>query len=935
MGNAPRFELIASDGRTWSTDLLRGQSFVLVFHTGAFTEASQAILDRAPPDGVVLVLGPDAVPAQRAWLKKIGRPHPCARDAGALASAYGMPTGGIVTVLNDGTIAGPAAAPHTPPANAPANTRPLEVVQLPADPAQVDPPSADAPTEHPAEDAPPVSVPEEIGPTATDTEFAPIPTAPADGPAAPPPLEDADSTDADPTEASPVHPAAAAPPPPTPALATAAADPLGLVPADGSNERSPPPLARPSTVARKLPPGARPAPPPPPTPPAFGGRDLLLVALGIFVGAGVTWMLMRPAPPPAPKEKTGAVAPVSPPPPVAGTPGASALTVVEEDLSILNLSLTEDGGGLTGFGDTDANNGIPDGWRYNLKSGKLSFEKSPPRDGQEWVTVRYDQGTAANLLSRHVPAKEGETFVLTASLDTGEGTPLHPGAFGIAFFRGQEFLDWGLHRVENEFPGAQAIEIRATAPAGTDMMRVRWHFMEDAKKPGGTFSFAVPIVKRLTAQSRTRTFPLKHIFLLTVETFRSDHTTMRGYARATTPNLARIAEEGAYLDRHYVQAPYTRPSLSSLVTSQFPASLGVRDNVDFLPSTATTVSERFAEGGYVTAAFLAQYVLSQHYGFNQGFHYFYNYKNDTPGEEVWNAFQPWFKEHAPDNTFTWVHLFDPHGPYHPSDERRARFEGDALYNADDQKLTPGKGAATGMFVPAYVYDEGELERRHYVAGYDAEISGIDEQIGAFIDSLKSAGIANESMVVVTADHGESMTDHDRWFCHGNLYEHDLRVPMIVWAPGRVKPGTRIDARTTHLDIVPTLLDYAGVPLTGRVNGTSMRPLLDGSGGPTHTFSFAGVGKAEKEQIAILGDGPLKVIVDHQGVPVEVYELAKDPEERTNLVATRAAEAADVAKRFRAWLESETAGGPAAAPVQLGRELAPDERERLKALGYIE
>ncbi len=855
MGTAPAFDLPSSDGRTWTLEALRGQPFVLVFHAGAFTVAGRAIVERAPTEGVILVIGPDALPAQGAWLKKLGRPGPCARDGGALAAAYGVPGGGIVVVDADGNLPGTAS---------------------------------------PA-----------------------VETAP---PEPPPPL--------------PVEPPAPAAPPPVAAL------PIPPTPARVPNWRSIPepeaerPLPRASTVARNLPPAARsPAPPPPPAP--RGLRDLLLVALGIFVGGGVVWMLMRTPTPTTPKVSKVEAEPEAAGPAAPGAAHPGALEVIEEGLPILNLSLTEDGGGLTGFGDTEAGNGIPDGWRVNVKSGNVRFEKSPPRDGQEWVTVSYAQGTNANLLSRHVPTKEGETFVLTGALDTGEGTLLHPAAFGIAFFRGQEFLDWGLHRVENEFPGIQKIEIRATAPAGTDTVRVRWHFMEDSKKPAGSFSFAVPVLERLTARSRTVSFPLKHIFLLTVEAFRSDHTSIRGYARETTPNLARIAAEGAWLDRHYVQAPYTRPSLSSMVTSLFPASLGVRDNVDFLPDTAVTMAERFAAGGYVTAAFLAQYVLSQHYGFNQGFHYFYNYKNDTPGEEVWGAYRPWFTDHAPDNTFTWVHLFDPHGPYHPTEARRAKFEGDALWTADDQTLTAGKGAATGRFVPDYVFDEGQLLRRHYVAGYDAELNGIDEQIGAFIDGLKAAGIAEQSMVVITADHGESMTDHNRWFCHGNLYEHDIRVPMIVWAPGRVKPGTRIDQRTTHLDIVPTLLDYAGVPLEGRVHGESMRALLDGSGVPTHTFSFSGVGKAEKEQIAIVGDGPMKVIVNDKGVPVEVYDLTRDPDELRNLIDAKASEAADIARRFHDWLATETAGGPVSAPVQLGRELAPDERERLKALGYIE
>jgi len=852
MGNAPDYALLASDGTTWTPASRRGRRLLLVVHAGAFTPAAAALVAGLPAGEDVLVVGPDAVPAQVAWLKQLGCVAPCARAPAGLGVSLGLPQGGLVWLDAAGERCGRDWSP----------------------------------------------LPEPVVPQPTATPSEPVQTA------SPPP-------------APPPEPPAPPPePPPTPRAAPITA-------------------ARPTAGAFPPRAAARPEPEPLPPPPSRGGlRDLLLVGLGVGVGAGGVWLLTRPTPPAAPEPAAPPAAEVAPAPPTSvGAPDPKVLEVVEEGLPILNLSLTEDGGSLQGFGDTEARNGIPDGWRVNTKRGKASFAKSAPRDGQEWVDVRYDAATGANFLSRHVPAEEGETFVLTTTLDTGEGNPLHPVSFGVAFFNGQEFLDWALHRVESEFAGPQPIEIRATAPAGTTMMRVRWHFMDDEKKPAGRFSFAVPIVKRLSARSRSADFPLEHIFLLTVETWRSDHTTMRDYARDTTPRLAELAREGAWLDRHYVQAPYTRPSLSSMVTSMFPASLGVRDNVDFLPASALTVAERFAEGGYVTSAFLAQYVLSQHYGFNQGFHYFYNYKNDTPGEVVMDAFGPWWEAHREDNTFTWMHLFDPHGPYRPTPERRARFEGDAVWSRDDMTVKAGKGNATGKFVPAYVHDEGKLERRHYVAGYDAEIYGIDEQIGAFIDGLKKAGLAERSLVVVTADHGESMTDHGRWFCHGNLYEHDTRVPMLVWAPGRVKPGTVVTQRTSHLDIVPTLLDYAGVPTTGTVAGASMRGLLDGGTRATADFTFTGVGKGEKEMIAVLDDGPLKVIVDHTGKPVEAYDLAKDPQELDDLVDTRAAEAADLAARFRTWFQAN--GGASPAPAQAERELSKEETEKLQALGYLE
>lgn len=620
-------------------------------------------------------------------------------------------------------------------------------------------------------------------------------------------------------------------------------------------------------------------------------------------------------------------------PALAGSAPPSPLKVVSNPVAIPNAALTIDSGEALGFGDAVAKNGLPDGWRAALRAGGVAWtagtEKGAP------TTAAYQAGTEGGLVSKGEPATPGETWVLRTRLDPGP-TRKQPATVGIAFLKGQELLDYALHRVETEFPGLQDVDIRATAPAGTDTVRARWVF--SAKdKPAGSFQFTPLTLERMSATSRERALALPHIFLITIETFRFDHSSAYGYSRATTPNLARIASEGAIGTRHIVQAPYTRPSLSSMVTSRYPASLGITENIPPLPASATTMAELFASGGYVTAGFVAQFLLSAHYGFNQGFHYFYNHPNDTNVDTVYGDFLPWSESHLPDNTFVWSHLFDPHGPYRPPEEFSKPYEGDAVWQADTQQLKPGTGKLTGEFIPAYVEEPGQAERRQYVARYDGEISYVDARLGKLIDWINAKGIADKSLVIITADHGESMTDHGRYFAHGSLYDHDLHVPLVVWAPGRVKAGTVLKDRTTHLDLLPTMLDYAGMPIPKNLKGSSLRGAIEKGEKAKQPFSVAVVGQGEEEQLAVYSDDPLTVFVNLKGEPTEAYELANDPGQLKNLIESRRTDAERIAGAFRTWMAAQLKDdAPKPKPKSTPKpKLTDEETEQLRALGYLE
>lgn len=608
---------------------------------------------------------------------------------------------------------------------------------------------------------------------------------------------------------------------------------------------------------------------------------------------------------------------------------AGPLVVRTEDLSVANAGLVVDVGADFGFGNTTAGDGRPDGWAADFATGGVTIS---PVAGKARVAIA--PGTSGTLCAKPIPVVQGRTLLLTTAVrgeaDLGDVTALHMRILGEKgeIYTARRRFDTGDH-------GWEAVEIRATAPAGAREATLCLDVRMLTPKTGGALQLAPLQLVQIEAESRSARLPLARVILISVETFRWDHMHRAGYARATTPNLDRLAAEGAWFARNQAQAPYTHPSLASLITSRWPSSLGFGDNLppDMLPDVRTA-AELFAGAGYVTAAFNAQYTLSNRYGLNRGFHYYRNYPNDVPGQAINREAFGWLAAHAADNAFLWLHYFDPHGPYRPSGRFANQFEGDPIWEKDRMKLTASPKDAEGVpYIPNYVNDPGQVERRHYVAGYDGDIASVDDQIGKVVELVRANGWERDTMIVVTADHGESMTDHDRYFCHGSLFQHDLHTPLIVWAPGRVPAGREIASHTGNIDVLPTLLDYAGVSRGSDLQGESLRPLVEGARTSLQRpFTVSMVGKLERRTYAAIDDGRFKVLLDGNYRAWAAFNLEKDPNELLNLVPPMTGEVKAMTARVKTWLEELAKGD---APTVKTQGLDAEDLERLRAMGYVE
>ncbi|MDP2305698.1 MAG: sulfatase [Pseudomonadota bacterium] len=577
--------------------------------------------------------------------------------------------------------------------------------------------------------------------------------------------------------------------------------------------------------------------------------------------------------------------------------------------------------------DADAN-GIPDGWTRETTVGSLTVAKVAGPGG-DVARIAYAAGTKGHFCSARTPVSPGATVTLSSAVrgeaSLGDVTALHlhlDGPNGV--------LHTARRRIDVGDVGWDPVDMRATAPAGTVGARVCLEVqMIKADQPGALL-LAPLVMSELRATSRSSSLPLKRVLLVSIETFRRDHVSAYGYPRLTTPTFDSLVAGGTSYDNHWTPAPYTHPSLASLVTGLLPTRLGFVDNIPSIGGELLTAAQLFARGGYVTAAFNVQYVLSNRYGLNRGFHYYRNHPNDVPAAKLTEEVLPFLEEHGDDNLFLWMHYFDPHGPYRPPADQRKRFVGDATWDADTVTFKPGTAQEGSPDIPPYVLDKGQTERRHYVAGYDGDISYLDEELGKLVRYVKTKGWAEDTLIVVTADHGESLGDHGRTFCHGSLYETDLDVPMVIWAPGRVAAGAHVMAETNHVDVLPTLLAYAGLPIPPGLHGVSLQGVTTQRPAGSLPVNLAVVGRAERMRWAVR-EGDTKVILDRDGRLESAWKLDSDPGELRDLGGMPTKEARALVKAAQAWLGAGTWKPP------IVREQALDEEDlaRLRALGYVE
>jgi arylsulfatase A-like enzyme/Tfp pilus assembly protein PilF len=405
--------------------------------------------------------------------------------------------------------------------------------------------------------------------------------------------------------------------------------------------------------------------------------------------------------------------------------------------------------------------------------------------------------------------------------------------------------------------------------------------------------------------------PPRHVLLVTIDTLRADRLGCYGAVDVATPNLDRLARDGGMAPEALVHVPLTRPSHASIFTGLYPSQHGVRDNISPpLAADVPTLASVFKAAGFRTSGFVSSIVLSAQSGLSRGFDD-YSDRFDVGiddarfldtlqrrGDITTSEATAWLGQRVQDRTFTWVHLYDPHDPYEPPEPYASRY-------ADRP--------------------------------YDGEVAWSDELIGRLDSALTRLGIRDQTLMVVTSDHGEGLGEHQEPVHGFFVYQTTLRVPFIVRGPG-VVAGARIPTLFRSVDLFPTVLELAGVsappssspqPRPGRSRAA---PLRGATVIEDESTSFA---ESLTPRIHY-GWSDLQAIVDGRWKFVlaprpELYDLARDPHEQSNLVDAEPARS----RALRAALERHLASER--APAGSGSSTAPvpsDVVEKLGALGYV-
>jgi choline-sulfatase len=417
----------------------------------------------------------------------------------------------------------------------------------------------------------------------------------------------------------------------------------------------------------------------------------------------------------------------------------------------------------------------------------------------------------------------------------------------------------------------------------------------------GLFTYAIllPIVLGAGCSRRPEPPPppavATNVLIVTIDTLRADRVGVYGARNVETPNIDRLAREGAWAPQATVHAPLTRPSHVSLFTGLYPADHGVRDNIaPTLGADVPLLAELFQRQGFGTAAFVASAVLDRQSGLARGFDRYSDRfapgAERRPGDEVVEEAIGWLKGRR--RFLAWVHLYDVHAPYVPPEPYGTKY--------------PGRP-------------------------YDAEVAWSDELVGRLLEALRQAGSLDGTLVIVTSDHGEGLGDHNE-DTHGYfIYESTLRVPLVMRGPG-VRPGIRLDGVPRTIDLFPTIVEMAGlsgpVPATA---GKSLVPALRGGPSndePSFSESLLPLVHFGWSDLRAVRDGRWKYILAPRP---ELYDLERDPGELHNLAdaepeRARAMRAGVAARLHQERTTARTEAAAAGVP--------PELLERLGALGYV-
>jgi arylsulfatase A-like enzyme len=453
---------------------------------------------------------------------------------------------------------------------------------------------------------------------------------------------------------------------------------------------------------------------------------------------------------------------------------------------------------------------------------------------------------------------------------------------------------------------------------------------EDAQPENPAFSFWVNPVMYLPEKDSLK------VILVSLDTLRADHLGAYGYTRDTSPYLDQLTQDSVLFENAYAQSSWTLPSHMSMLFSLNTASHQVYFNDQKIDSSIPSLASYLRETGYLTQAITGGGYVSSIFGFSKGFDW---YEEPVGGQRaalrddeaayLFEKTSRWLQANKDKKFFLFLHTFQTHGPYRcpsPWNESflapSAEWEELALRNfldnrGDDHNFT-------------------DNQVQNIIDLYDGEIKYTDEVlIKPLIESLKELGIYDDTLLIITSDHGEEFQDHGGWLHGRTLYNELIKVPLIIKLPASRNKGTRIPSVVRLIDIMPTVLETAGIPYDGIDGKSLLGPIARGK---AHDRIFIS-DLAHKNTpvpcpaLSSTNRGHIKFIIDHSedGIKsIETYDLTADPDEQKNIFQEVQAMRDEVVQFLADYYAEKKKLDRSIERIQMGKEL----EEKLKALGYL-
>ncbi|MHA1395732.1 MAG: sulfatase [Promethearchaeota archaeon] len=430
-----------------------------------------------------------------------------------------------------------------------------------------------------------------------------------------------------------------------------------------------------------------------------------------------------------------------------------------------------------------------------------------------------------------------------------------------------------------------------------------------------------------------------NIILIVIDALRADHLSCYGYKRQTSPHIDAFSKNGVIFKNCRAQASWTKPSVTSILTSLFPSMHHVNLFISKVPDELNTLQEILQKSGYITYAYVANAHLKSEFNFNQGFDFYDDYLirdkvyyialrnlpilkkltgrrfdcTDKDNIKLANKrILPWLEKYKDENFFIYIHYMDPHSPYSPISPYKHLFS----YSKND-KISKD------------------------IALYDEEIRFTDDYLGKLFEKLKQLGIYDKTMIIITADHGEAFGEHNDYEHGHTIYEEQLKVPLIIRFPRLIPKNKLIENPVKSIDIMPSILDMLNISSDVEFEGSSFFPLICNNSREQNYDRYILVEENFNNDYILEGliyQNRWKYIFTEKtklrdlktSGQEELFDLIDDPRELKNLIRNKS----EIVKTMKSKLKFYRNHCKKRSISSTNTKLDFKTKQQLKSLGYI-